>query len=398
MTSQDPRKLLEALLSGAPVPQVPPAELEKARALAQADEAPPPEVEALPEALALAVLEAAVRRRRSALAEALSECPSRELSKAAKRALYRLRSAGVETQARPRKVEPAPLAAPAPAEEPPSLLSPITSEGERALVVVRPKPGGGLELFQILASDSAGVTEVVHLESGRGAYRKILRAVRSGKQAHLEVPLERARQILSAAAARNLASRRPLPEGAEEVLRRLGVKPREELDPLPPPAEGDAALALRGHELHREPEIASWLPPKKELEVLSQLLSNAAASPLELSEAQRREQLSLRVRACMEGFFTEEVKKLYARRLWEMAELFELTSRPEPGSIARAEARRLFHLAGGISRFSELLFEKVLILLQQASSGQRLPEPGDRLSPQGPAGPEPRSPGGLILP
>ena len=55
------------------------------------------------------------------------------------------------------------------------------------------------------------------------------------------------------------------------------------------------------------------------------------------------------------------MRHLYARRLWATAELFEATGRPQPGAVARAGARQLFHLAGP-GRFGEQLFEKVLAL------------------------------------
>ena len=86
---------------------------------------------------ALAVLDAAVAARDAERVEALAASPDRAVAKAARRALYRLRSAGVATHA------PGPVAAP-PAAEPeglpplPSLLAPPDGTGEFLLMVTRP--------------------------------------------------------------------------------------------------------------------------------------------------------------------------------------------------------------------------------------------------------------------
>ena len=60
---------------------------------------------ALPSELALAVIEASVALRRAGPAESLATSPDREVAKAARRALYRLRSAGVAVSERPRPAE-----------------------------------------------------------------------------------------------------------------------------------------------------------------------------------------------------------------------------------------------------------------------------------------------------
>ncbi|NOJ88146.1 hypothetical protein HNV26_21365, partial [Myxococcus xanthus] len=95
-TSSDPRSLLDALRSGAPLPAFPAEAVESARALAHdVSQASLARVEALPEPLALAVLEAAVSAGNTVLPEALASSSVKPLVKAAKKALYQLRSRGV---------------------------------------------------------------------------------------------------------------------------------------------------------------------------------------------------------------------------------------------------------------------------------------------------------------
>ena len=397
--SPDPKKLLAALVSGAPA-ELPfdAAAVERARAFAQDPaNAPPEEVKALPHELLDAVLEAAVQKRASKLAEALAAAPEKAVQKAGKKAVYRLRSAGEKVEV------PKPPAAEPPrheeaVEELPSVLTGVTGTGERALFVAR-TGRRGFELTQLILSDEHGV---IHLSGGRAsrsAYRSQLREIRAGHVAPaVGISRDRVREELNEAVGLNLRSRTPFPDGLDELVRVYEVIPLEELPPLPQPEPEDASLAVDAHALHAEPEIQAWLPPEKELRVLGERMEQVIHSPLELSEAQRSSQLTESFHKAAEDFFTLEMKKLYARRLWRMAEQFDVTGRQSQARLARAEARRLFHDAPGLfTRFGEELFTKVLELTRRAQAGKKLPEPG----PQEPPKVEPqekRSPGGLIIP
>ncbi len=400
MNQNDPKTILGALLEGGAI-DFPREQVERARGLAQAASSAT-EVESLPEPLALAVLEAAVRRRDPSLPEALVHSAQRGLAKAAKKALYQLKSSGVALPQREApKASGTPQAAPA-IEELPCLLSAITGTGERALFLVRPLRGGGLESFQVVYSDEAGILRLDRGELSRGEYRKSLRQVRAAVPPILLVSSAQARALLSGAAALNLESRTPFPDGTDEALRHLGAAPKEQHDSIPPPTPEDERLALQGHLLHDEPELTPWLPPEPELRVLAERMGEVEHSPLQLSPSQQAEQLEQRVLATARAFFTLPIKRLYARRLWQMAGFFEETGRAARGELARAEARRLFHDAPGPSRFAEYLFQKVAVLAQRAQAGEEMPGPGERMG----VGSEEvevetserRSPGGLILP
>jgi hypothetical protein len=397
--SLETRSLVDSLLADGPVPTgVAREEFERARALARSiQNANPPDVESLPEPLAVAVLDASVRARDPRLADALSSSARKPLAKAAKKSLYQLRSLGLPI---PERSEP-PAAPPtaAPVEELPSLLSSVSGSGEQAVVIPRLLRGGGLELLQIITSDEKGITELAASDVGRSAYRKQLREIRAGRAAPaVEIQREEARQILAAAAALNVASGNPYPAGAEEALRHLSVTPHSEALAVPPPEAEDERLTLQGSQLHTEPEIQPWLPPEPQIRVLAARMDQATHSPLELTEAQRSEQMLNIFHSAAREFFTPAMQKLYAGRLWRMASFFERTKRDRPAQIARAEARRLFHgLVEPFSRFGEFLFEKVLWLSQRDRAGD--PDESAAEPPKAAQAPtEHRSPGGLILP
>lgn len=395
----EPRSLFDALLGpDSPLPGFAPEETARARALARdPSSAASSEIESLPEPLALALLEGSVRARIPALPDALSRSHHKNLVKAAKKALYRLRSLGVAVPEQEMASAPAPAPS-APLDDLPSLLSSVSGSGEEAVIVPRALRGGGLEILQFVLSDEKGIVHLARSEVSRSAYRKQLKEIRGGATAPaIEVPLDQARRILSAASGRNLESGSDYPAESDEALRHLGVTPGKDEDAVSAPEPGDERLATEAAQLHAEPEVQPWLPPEPQLRFLVAKSDEIMHSPLQLTDAQKSEQLVHQFRTAARSFFTPEVQHLYGRRLWRMANFFERTGRERQASIARAEARRLFHhFSEPFSRFAEFLFEKVLLLSQRARSEAPAAHTSNPPEPSAPA--EHRSPGGLILP
>jgi hypothetical protein len=403
------RELLLLLDSNDSVPGFEASDVETVRrALASPSEVPPADLLKLPAPLALALLEAAVQKRRSDLAEAFVDAPDKAVAKGAKKSLYQLRSLGVavvspKPPAVPTQAPSAHAAAPVEEEAPPSLLSAVTGTGERALIVARPARGS-LELFQMVLSDEFGIVHLVRSEVSRGNYRRQLKEIRAGRAAPaMEVPLAEAKRLLAIASGLNLSSKTPYPDGLDAAMRRLAIQPDAEgaLAPLPPAAPEDDALAATGMKLHAEPEMGPWLPPEPLIRELGEKLDKVVHSPLELSAAQKQQQwLDVFRNTAAEFFSSPDNRRLYARRLWAMAEFFETMGRPEPASLARASAKKLFHgPTGDPTPFGSFLFEKVLHFMLQAKAAEKGMDPDAVPMPEpAPAATERKSPGGLILP
>jgi hypothetical protein len=359
---------------------------------------------ALPADLALAVLEAAVALRRPGPAEMLSASPDREVAKAARRALYRLRSAGVAmTERAAHPPEPPPPASAA--ESLPGFASLPDGTGQRALLLARPVRGG-VEVVEALVSDELGLLSLSRAEMARGAWRKLTR--RPEMERLVPLPFEEGRTLLAEAVRSNLATRTPFPPDSDVALRRLEIEAAtEELPALPLPEDGDAALAVESAGLHREPELAAWLPPESELKRLALRVDEVRTSPLALSPEQQAEALRERVRGQAEEFFDPVRRRLYARRLWTLAPALERRGADHAARVTRATARRMFHGAPGLfPPFAEQLFGKVLALMARSptargavpgAAGSADQGSGPGSSPETPPG-ERRSPGGLILP
>lgn len=371
------RPLLDELLSGDSPAGFHTADLERVRELLSDLEAAAPErLEALPEPLVEAVLLATVRNKAPALAESLADSKNKPIAKLAKKALYRLKSGGVAvTPPKPQTSLP-PREAANDAEAFPCFLSPVSGTGERA-VLLHHVHRSRIETLYVVMSDEHGVVQSLLGESTRGKFTKMVKMLRSENRADIEITLEEARQIVGEAAALNLASRNAYPDGLSEALRHFDITVAARPFEAPEPEEGDARLAVEGHTLHEQPEIATWMPSERDLKVLVQKLAAIESSPLQLSSAQRSEQLMQTLRAHAREAFTPEVRKIYSRRLWTMADYFARTARPHPADVARAESRRLAHHTGEpFSRFAEALFEKVLRLmaLSPESSGNAAAE------------------------
>ena len=388
----------ELLAQGAATPEgVPGAEWDNARAVLGGTG----EASVLSVPLALAVLEAAVVGRLPGPAERLSEDARKAVAKEARRALYRLRSAGVAL-AEPERPAPPPVAQPAAAETLPAFVTLPDGTGQRALLIAQPRRTG-IELMEAMVSDELGLISLVRSELARGAWRALLRG--DGLKPFLQIGFDEARAMLSQAARHNLDTRTPFPPEAEVVLGRLGVQPAAEAPPpLPHSEDGDASLAVESARLHGEPELAPWLPPETELRRLALRVDELRTSPLALTPEQQTQALRERLRAQVEAFFTEARRQLYARRLWDVATGLERRGATEPARMARATARRLFHAtAETLPGFAEALFAKVLALMSRRPGAEGQAMPGAQSGGPPPAEPastpgERRSPGGLILP
>lgn len=324
----------------------------------------PAQVEALPEAQAAEVLAAWAKAKNPALAEALALSASKAHAKLAKKSLYQLKSGGVAV------TEPAPKAdpgAPTPAEKDDEdllgTMSPVLGTGDRALFFARPLRGGGIEIYQAIISDEFGIVQFDRAQTNRGTYRARIRELKAQADISLIfVPLTRIIEELGRAMTLNDRSRTNIPAEMADGLTRLGVVPLDPEVPVPALEAADAGLVKDSAALHDEPEIKQWMPPEAELKALADVAESLAGDAAK-QQARAAEGAS--------AFFTPALRTLYARRLLQMAELFDFTERAQAATLARATARHLAHTAEA-SPFTTRLFEKVFEHAARAASAEKL--------------------------
>lgn len=319
MTGLDARQILDRLLAE----DRPPAP-EEVAALA-----------ALPAASLEESLWAAARERGAAAVPALAalaEGRDRTVRRAARRTLYRLSQRGISA--------PGPAAAPRPivaraAERPvKAWMSGLDGSGARAAWIVFEGAWSGLRLCSVILSDVDGITEAAGGDISKKRLDRELAELRATQKLPW-LPTDPARvtglvaEALALHAAKgtlppaDFARWRPLFEGAAPAA--------------PPPLadEVDALELDRSAELLGLPEMAGWFLDPASVASDAVDLLQSRESRLVVSEQVKAEHEAAIVGRVAARTFTPEVRRLYARRLGEMALVFDATDRADAARRAR---------------------------------------------------------------
>ena len=289
-----------------------------ARLLVGLAKARPEEIATLPAPLAAAILRAAVTGERLEILATLAASSEKVLSKDAKRALHVLRARGVAIPEAPRAAPPPPTT---PAEEVfPSYASSIDGQGERAIWIARNVPGRGVEVGQAVVSDVLGLIELQVGVLGRKEYRSFGREIgeRGQTMGVGEIDPGHARAMVAAARRQNDASGRPVPDGAEPWLARVGpgTPPPDPAEILPPLGEETARVALAAAAgMHTLPMLRGWIADEAMLRALATRLDALAAAGAGADEAGRTRQAAEAVTAALEAWLDEATRARVASRL-----------------------------------------------------------------------------------
>jgi hypothetical protein len=352
-----------------------PAHVEAARAVLgklQADAAaqtaglPAPEarelaagIGALPEMLALALVHAAGRASRQEVLLELAVSPDRTLAKEAKRELQKLKQRGVQVQ----EIRPQgePVLKPLPeGEAPVCYASSIDAWGERAVWWTRPGRQG-VEVVQVVLSDLKGIIAADALALSRRSWREFVKRLpRQDVVTTAEIPRDHARQLIAEAEAAGTRNGFSPPPAYAEALLLLGPAPEV---PPPPPGlsvevEDEGARQLAGAALFDDPLFAAWIPEEDELRRFALRVDEIATSRLYIDAKQKRQAFEQAAEDAASNYFTEQRRKLYARRLLEMAHVLSSEKRLDAARTAAAVARALEK--GTVGPFSRALFTHAL--------------------------------------
>lgn len=339
------------------------------------------------------------------LLDLLSLARDAAIQKAARRALHRLRSAGMDL---PDLAAPRPSVlsrAGAPAEKPlPCFLSEPSSQGVESLLLSR-YVHGGVATAQAFLDDESGLAEFDGGVVGRNRHREILRSIQAeGEGRWLEISYEEARQHLTEGARLARDKNRPLPDkylelsahfpetAPVEVPRGRELFPRDSLD---------QALLSGGAALLDRDEFAHWGPPRRFVDVMIQKLDEIRQSQVIISDDQRLEQ----VRRLLEGaperlLEAPEERRRFQERLFRMAAFLERRGEREAARLAAASAWPLLDpdFQPGSHPFIARLAQKGFLSPEEIVAHMRKDSPE---SGQGAEEPEenapPASPGGRII-
>ena len=339
---------LEAALGGGPLPDlagVPPAELEE-------------------------TLRELGRRHGAAAAPLLSrlarEATSKEARKSARRELYRLAQAGVAVP-EPAAAEGRPATGPLIRREPErataAWLSGIDGAGSRAAwIVFEGGLGGGMRLCSLILNDEAGILESAGGPVTRKRLESELRALReSQKLPWVATAPERAAALVSEALAVHAAAGTTPPQ--EFARWRALFAPRPRPDPLladaRPPASVDTQAADQSVALLELPELGGWFADPALVREDAVALLEMRDSRLVVSDQIKAEREAAIVDAAVAKAFPPAARERWARRLGEMALVFDATRRTGEAARARAAAAAFADLE---RRVESVAFARALAL------------------------------------
>ncbi|MFN8523598.1 MAG: hypothetical protein U0821_10925 [Chloroflexota bacterium] len=291
------------------------------------------------------------------LADAASD---KNLRKAARRELHRLRSVGIQTApaappaAAPRRGVPASTLVR-------SLVSRLDGDGAREIWLVWERVLGGLDLLMLLVHEQRGVRDAAVRDTTRRRLTELVQ--QTGEQlgaAFAEVPVEYGLALLAEALARNRESGQVVPAPLQAR--------RDLLASLPAPAEpliyqhvARGQIMLRPDLLDRaetlleEPELDGWMfdwtdvRPTAEKIAERRLTSNVAINPITHEELDSLLDDAVRVLA------TTDHRKRLSRRLEETALLLWLRGAERQARVAVALAQELTGMTITTPRTSTLV-------------------------------------------
>ncbi len=294
-------------------------------------------------AASAAELDAALRdfadRGAAALAvlSALAARGERDVRRAAKRALYRLAQRGVTA---PPPAAPRPVVERQAPRASRAWLSGIDGSGSRALWIVFDGGPAGLLLCSLIVNDTIGVVEAAGGPVTKKRLQAELEALRaSQKLPWVETAPDHAQALVAEALDLHATLGTPLPADFarwqplfETALPATAAVPPTAGSPV------DLALADRSAELLELPELAGWFVDPDAVQRDALDLGEARESRLVVSDAVKTEREEAIVARVVEREFGPEVRRRWARRLRDMAFIFDATARPEHAAIANAGA------------------------------------------------------------
>lgn len=278
-----------------------------------------------------------------ALAEAERGGPPKAVRTAVRRALYRLRQAGVAPAPEP----PAPRRAKSAPVLRQAWVSAVDGTGSRGCWLVLEGPFGERTLLSAALNDVTGILEFAGGPIAKKRLDERLRAIRAESPLPwVEAPPGWAVHLLGEASRRHTEAGTPLPGELERWLPLLPEARAAAAPPIyariPPAAVADdPALLEASAGLLELPELAGWFlePEAVQSDALERL--QARESRLVVSDEGRREREDAIVRRVVERELGRVARRRWARRLLETALVFDAVGREEHAGLARAAAAAL---------------------------------------------------------
>ena len=273
----------------------------------------------------------------------MAESEEKQVIKAIKRALYKLRQKGVKWEEKPTDEKPV-FTPPKPAE-PEGYLSPIDSTGSRIIVLARPIPQKGqLVVFSII-SDLEGIQQFTVNRFSKKEFREFVSSsLSSAEFPVIEAPGAYCLKLLKEAGALTQSLSKALPQGYHEVENEFNDVTWDE--PAPPIYQSikedeikDLPHLLKDSaHLHETMPFSTWHLGEQEVEKYASQITEAQQSKIVLRPDQKEARVNAVYREALEELFPEEKRLLWKRRLEEMAYALLKTGKEDEARAALSAA------------------------------------------------------------
>ena len=252
----------------------------------------------------------------------------KDVRKAVKRALFRLKSKGIRTDAFSSGEAADRIFKPIKKEEPRCYLGPIDAMGNRAVIIHFFESGKGVGVGMGMASDQEGIQQFVFDQMSRKSARELKAELEEMAGPFIEVPLSHGAMVLEDAFkvenATHTGERAEYLRLRPWLLQHTSVKDYAvnfEHITISDREITEADLEkLFDHEL-----MASWLAPFDVLRPFMVEMEGVHQSPIIMSDPQKLQRIEEIKEKCIRSLFDVAGRKRFKKRLREMA-FFFLTS------------------------------------------------------------------------
>jgi len=282
------------------------------------------------------------------LTQIAAKMDAKDLQKAARRALYRLRTRGVDIDSvlpqEPRKsvleVPKLPVVV--------ALASQIDFDGNRALYLARRRPFSGLVFVSLIINDQRGVLDCNALPVTKKELTRIVTDIQAeDRLTHVELPPAYAQQLVEEGYQRNLSTGTPIPRDFQGLRDLVGMpdalweqRPIYHVINLEEILGQPAWLALSGQLLEVK-EFQGWHLPPEAVQRYREEVRRTTESPIIVPPVVQQERVEGVQKRTLRELFDADTCARYRSRLEEMAYLLWQTKRTDEAKRAMASALAL---------------------------------------------------------
>jgi hypothetical protein len=297
--------------------------------------------------LTIALIEALIRIPNPETAQLLTammaESEEKQVTKAIKRTLYKLRQKGVRWEGKP--ADEKPLFTPPKPAELEGYLSSIDSTSSRILIIARPIPQKGLLVVFSIVSDIEGIQQFTVNRFSKKDFTEFLKTSLSSEDFPvIQAPGAYCFQLLKEAGALTKSLSKALPQGFHEVESAFKDVSWDELAPLIYQFIKEDEIKDLPHllkdsaHLHETMPFSTWHLEEQEVKKYASQITEAQQSKIVLRPDQKEARVNAIYREALEELFPEEKRLRWKRRLEETAYVLLKTGKEDEARAALSAA------------------------------------------------------------